>query len=155
MSSGGCGCSQPAMEVSPEKVKEVLEQQSGDYEPAQRRRRPPIIIIPRLPIPWWPPGGGGGGGGQPPCFLPGCRPDPGNPFRKIRCNTFNALCVVTWFKDIQEREKFIFHCNGFDLVHCTAWRHTGECCHPASDAPCNAGGGVQILCEMNGVPSAP
>ena len=155
-SSGGCGCSQPKMEVSPETVKEVLTSHS-DYEPAQRSRRRPIIIFPpRLPIPWPPGGGGGGGGGgQPPCFLPGCVPDPGNPYTKFRCNTFNFACIATLFKDIQKRQKWIFNCGGFQLVHCNGWQHTGACCHPASDAPCDAGGGVQILCEKAGVPSEP
>lgn len=74
MSNGGCGCSQPKVEVSPKKVKEILAQQRNnllEYEWAQRKRPKPhgeggveIGFGIEVPIGGGGSGGSGSGGGS-------------------------------------------------------------------------------------------
>jgi hypothetical protein len=164
MSSGGCGCSQPAMEVSPEKVKAVLERhrdkslrEQSVHEPMQRRRRPIIIPIPRIPI--FPPF---------PLPFPGvprqpdCPDDTCNRQREMKAGCLRMECTDPQTGNVfvhttHWREKFIWTCpNGRQYVWCSEWNpQPGNCCRRQNIPACNGGAPGQILCKKNGVPSEP
>jgi predicted transcriptional regulator len=166
MNSNSCGCSQPKMEVSPEKVKAVLKAHSGRlrqakeavYEPQQRRKpgtRVEVGVGVEVPVP------------------------PGS--QQVRCEFLEEVCVDVhsiveteqefcdrrnWYGSRceelypefngdhykKQRKRYKFVCRGprrtVVWVHCTRWNVINCCDRPTSPPDCL--GGASRLCNRNG-----
>ncbi|GIV08067.1 MAG: hypothetical protein KatS3mg019_0158 [Fimbriimonadales bacterium] len=166
MNSEGCGCSQPKMEVSPERVKAALKQQSRSlsqakeavYEPQQRRKpgtRVEVGLGVEVPVP------------------------PGS--QQVRCEFLQEVCVGVHMREDgrqefcdrrnwygrrceelypefngdhykKERRRYKYVCRGTRRtvvwVHCAEWYVINCCDTPESPPDCL--GGASRLCNKNG-----